>query len=53
MANTITTIDLFTAECPSCGPEHVLDHTGQGEPEDKAWCENCGWEGKVSDLLDG
>lgn len=43
-------VDLFECFCPECGPNHCLDHTGEGEADDAAWCEACGWEGVCADL---
>lgn len=45
-------IDLFDAYCPTCGPNHTLDNEGEGKREDKAWCEQCDWEGTCGDLMD-
>lgn len=49
---TKTVLDLSEAYCPECGPNHILDCVGDGEPEDEAWCESCGWQGNCQDLID-
>ena len=49
--NTIRIIDLSRTTCPTCGPEGLLDCGGQGEEHNNIWCEECGWEGKVKELM--
>lgn len=43
-------VDLFEAICPGCG-DGCLDTTGEGDLDDRAWCEDCGWEGTCRDLI--
>lgn len=44
--------DLFDYVCPECGEDGQLDTLGSGEPDDAVWCENCGWDGTLGDLVE-
>ena len=45
-------IDLDTAFCPNCGPNHILSNGGIGTRNSPARCDGCDWEGTNGDLMD-
>lgn len=50
--NVLRIFDISLTNCPTCGPDGVLDMNGRGEASDSIWCEECGWSGKVEELME-
>lgn len=47
-------VQVGFCDCPTPGCDGLLDTRDFGDPDDAAWCEECGeWEGNCRDLVEG